>query len=606
MGGIFDDFKKANGGVEIDNDLKDKFLKDIDTPTNQEGYYLDAFGGPISFNGIRQLKRPYTKMKLTQYQQQEIKACQEDYYYFRRNYCKILTKSGIGRPEPRGYQERLEDELVDGDDVIAFFPRQSGKTVTIATYLLWRALTSENINIGIAANVMSLATEVLDKIKKIYIEMPIWLQPGLMSWNKKSIELDNGCKIMTAASNSDAFRGYSLSIMYVDETAFIRNNLFEEFMDSVMPAMAAIQDSQAIFSSTANGLNHFYWMVEGAKKKENGYNLCEASWTEVPRWNKDGTNKAPEQFKAEQVAKSGDQHFQQNFGNEFLGSSATLVSGTALKNIVPLNDEEIVYNSLFHGLRIFNEPEEGHHYIITVDPKIDGADLVGIHVVDVTTLPFKQVASANLEETYLLIPSRIFDLAMYYNQGMVVVENNIDMTIADALYYQYDYEGEVFREKKAGSKSYKNKLGFRTTTKTKKITTSMLKKFIEDGMLLIQDKQTVSELFNFIEKKNGTFSAEEGYHDDLVMSMTLLFAPFLNIKDWDDFRGFITLMEDKNKEDEQNEEDTVDFLDLGFAPDDGIDNSPFTEAAWENDPFAPSKADFDKFNIHNPHDGESF
>jgi len=315
MTGIFDELKKANNNLEIDDLTKDKLLSQIDTPKNQEGFYLDAFENVISFNGIRQLKKPHTKLKLNKYQQQEILACHNDYFYFRRNYCKILTKSGIGRPEPRGYQKRLENDLVQGDDVIAFFPRQSGKTVTIATYLLWRALTSENINIGIAANVMSLATEVLDKIKKIYIEMPIWLQPGLMSWNKRSIELDNGCKIMTAASNSDAFRGYSLSIMYVDETAFIRNNLFEEFMDSVMPAMSAIQDSQAIFSSTASGLNHFYWMVEGARKKENGYNLCEAKWQEVPRFHKDGRPKTPEEFKSEQVAKNGQTHFEQNFGN---------------------------------------------------------------------------------------------------------------------------------------------------------------------------------------------------------------------------------------------------------------------------------------------------
>jgi len=339
---------------------------------------------------------------------------------------------------------------------------------------------------------------------------------------------------------------------------------------------------------------------------ENGYNLCEASWTEVPRWNKDGSKKPPEQFKKEQVAKSGDQHFQQNFGNEFLGSSATLVSGTALKNIVPIKDEEIVFNDIFAGLRQFEEIKKGHHYIVTVDPKIDGADLVGIHVFDVTTLPFVQVAAANLEETYLLIPSRVFDLATAYNNAMVIVENNIDMTICDALYYQYEYEGEVFKEKSSNGKSYKNKLGFRTTTKTKKITTSMLKKFIEDGMLLIQDKKTLDELFNFIEKKNGTFSAEEGYHDDLVMSATLLFAPFLNIKDWDDFSGFINLMEDKEKEDEESEKETADFLDLGFGPGDEGDDSPFTAGAWDNE-FQPMGGfGQDGEFSHNPRDGEAF
>lgn len=416
--GIFDKLAIENGGEEISNELKDKFIDSIDTPKNQEGYYLDAFNQPISFNGIRQLKRPYTKLALSKFQQDEIIACQNDYFYFRRNYCKILTKAGVGRPEPRDYQKRLENELVKGDDVIAFFPRQccssetiitindveitfkdlfdefdseklnsisenisekfiksidisdknkfietpngkvkilqihktiplkkyrieldngmflegaefhvvitedyeeihirdsidsvlitdkglskvinvidlnieenmydisidsndelyfsngilshnSGKTVTIATYLLHCALFRKNINIGIAANVMTLAAEVLDKIKKIYIELPIYLQAGMLAWNKRSMELDNGNKIMIAASNGDAFRGFSLSVLYVDETGFINNNLFEEFMDSVMPAMAAIQDSQAIFSSTANGLNHFYFMVEGARK----------------------------------------------------------------------------------------------------------------------------------------------------------------------------------------------------------------------------------------------------------------------------------------------------------------------------------------------------
>ena len=595
MSGVFDDLRKANNNIEIDDTIKDDFLSQIDTPQNQEGYYLDAFEGPISFNGIRQLKRPYTKMKLNKYQMQEIKACQDDYYYFRRNYCKILTKSGIGRPEPRGYQKRLEDELVKGDDVIAFFPRQSGKTVTIATYLLWKALTSENINIGIAANVMSLATEVLDKIKKIYIEMPIWLQPGLMSWNKRSVEFDNGCKIMTAASNSDAFRGYSLSIMYVDETAFINNNLFEEFMDSVMPAMAAIQDSQAIFSSTANGMNHFYWMVEGARKKENGYNLCEASWTEVPRWNKDGSKKTSEQFKKEQVAKSGEQHFQQNFGNQFLGSSSTLIDGAILKQLTYTKDDDIIYNSVFEGLRIFEEPIAGHHYIITSDPKKDGIDAVGIHVIDVTKLPFKQVATAQIMESYLVVPGRLFDLGNYYNEGMIVCENNVAESIPTTLYYNYDYEGEIFTERNKKGKM-KTEMGIRTTTRTKRMGLTILKKFIENNNLIIQDKATIDELFNFIQAKNGTYSAEAGYHDDLVMSLMLAFAPFLDFKNFDDFKGFSDFLEQKAEDKEKEEQETAEFLDLGFNDLDNEEETGFTEGAWDNDFGGGGMSAMDSFN----------
>lgn len=585
MSGIFNELAKENG-EEISNELKDKFLESIDTEKNQEGYYLDAFDKPISFNGIRQLKRPYTKMALTEYQQKEIKACHDDFFYFRKNYCKIITKKGVGRPEPRDYQYELEQQLVTGDDTIINYIRQSGKTVTTAQYLLWCALTRKDINIGIAANVQKLAMEVLDKIKKIYIEMPIWLQPGLMSWNKGSIEFDNGNRIMTAATNSDSFRGFSIHVLYIDECAFVKTNLWEDFADSVFPAQDALAEKQTIISSTPNGLNHYYWLVEGARKGTNGYGIVECDYKQVPRWNKDGSIKDPEVFKKEQIAKNGTIFWNQNFGGEFLGSSATLINGTVLKNIIPVEDDDIIYDTLFDGLRIFDKPKNGHTYILTVDPKIDGADLVGIQVVDVTALPFVQVAVANLTESYLLIPSRVYDLGLYYNQSMIIVENNIDMTIADALYYQYNYEGEVFKETRIDQKNYRAKLGARTTTKTKKNNTSLLKKFIEEGLLIIKDKKTLGELFNFIEKKNGTFSAEEGYHDDLVMSMSLLFFPFNNVKDWDDFKGFVDLVEGRKEAKENEEKELAEFLDLGFNSEDTTFDSPFTEGVWGDDQFS--------------------
>jgi len=157
MTGIFDELKEANNGLELSNEVKDKFLTEIDTPKNQEGYSLDAFEQPISFNGIRQLKKPYTKLKLNKYQQQEIIACQNDFYYFRRNYCKIVSKKGISRPEPRDYQKRLEAELITGDDVLAFWPRQSGKCSEKSTFI--------NINKGDIY--MKLTVESVHNIEKI-------------------------------------------------------------------------------------------------------------------------------------------------------------------------------------------------------------------------------------------------------------------------------------------------------------------------------------------------------------------------------------------------------------------------------------------------------
>jgi len=321
------------------------------------------------------------------------------------------------------------------------------------------------------------------------------------------------------------------------------------------------------------------------KHGENGYNLCEASWESVPRYHKDGRVKTPEEFKAEQIAKNGSIHFAQNFGNEFAGSSATLISGTKLKSISYTKDDDIIFNSLFEGLKIYEEPIPGHHYILTADPKQDGIDSIGLHVMDATKLPFRQVAVAKLDESFVVIPSRIFDLGTYYNNAYLVQENNTEATLINLLVDQYEYEGEVFIERTKTGKLKRNLKGIRTTTRTKKIMCSFLKKFIEEDLLIIRDKQTLDEMFNFIEKSNGTHSAEEGYHDDLVMSLMLVFAPFLDVSNWDDFKGFADLIQQKKEEREKEEEDTMDFLDLSFNDDDNGTDTPFTPGAWDNDGF---------------------
>ena len=430
----------------------------------------------------------------------------------------------------------------------------SGKSVTTGLYLLWKALFTPNINIGIAANKLSLAMEVLDKVKKVFLELPIWLQQGVVAWNKTFIELENGTRIMTSATNSDAFRGYSVHLLLVDEVAFIPTNTWNELSDSLFPAQDALAQKQKILISTPNGMNHWYHLVTGARNKTNGYRFFTSDWKQVPRYNKDGSVKDVEDFKAEIIQKNGKQFFAQNYALEFLGSSSTLISGEALKNIIPMDDSLVIYDSLFSGLRVFQEPIKNHSYIIGVDPKKEGIDKLAFQVIDVTNLPFKQVASFNSDISYLSAPSRIFDLGCYYNNAMIIVENNIDNSIVDALFYQYDYDGEIYKE------DNKNILGFRTTTKSKKILLSLLKKLIEENKFIIYDKKTIDEFFVFVEQKNGSFSAEDGYHDDLIMALMVSLAPFINIKQFDDFQGFVNYLDKKRIEKENEDEDFARFF----------------------------------------------
>ena len=347
---------------------------------------------------------------------------------------------------------------------------------------------------------------------------------------------------------------HNCSILFIDEVAFIGNSNWEGMMDSVIPSQSSLSKKQAIFCSTPNGMNHWYHLVTGARNKTNGYRFFTSDWKQVPRYNKDGSVKDVEDFKAEIIQKNGKQFFAQNYALEFLGSSSTLISGEALKNIIPMNDSLVIYDSLFSGLRVFQEPIKNHSYIIGVDPKKEGIDKLAFQVIDVTNLPFKQVASFNSDISYLSAPSRIFDLGCYYNNAMIIVENNIDNSIVDALFYQYDYDGEIYKE------DNKNILGFRTTTKSKKILLSLLKKLIEENKFIIYDKKTIDEFFVFVEQKNGSFSAEDGYHDDLIMALMVSLAPFINIKQFDDFQGFVNYLDKKRIEKENEDEDFARFF----------------------------------------------
>lgn len=686
--GIFTQLEKQKGSPLTENEI-DKVLEHLEIPQNTNGNYIDAFNKDISYNGIKTLKRPYTQLSLTPDHLNELEVCRNDIFYFVRYYCKILTKNGITRPEIRDYQNEFLGMLSSGDDIIASLPRQSGKSVTSGLYLLWIANFTPNINIGIAGNKLDLAMEVLDKIKKIFIELPMWMKQGIEAWNKTYIQFENGTRILTSATSADSFRGYSCiggneiiqvfdisknketsitlkelyskcnftpdisyntqykvkttqgykhfqgiikskhtegfkvtlqnnvtftatathrvkvstknifrqignievghriqkhkviakekvsdleffdffnvdgnhtylhkglihhncHLLLIDEVAFVTSDKWTALEDSVFPAQDALSKKQKILISTPNGMNHWYHLVSGASNNKNGYRYFSTDWNKIPRYNRDGTQKDPNVFKDEIIRKHGKRYFAQNYELEFLGSSNTLISSYALKNLEPCDEKLVSYNTLFDGLRIFEEPIKNNSYIVGVDPNKCGIDNLAIQVLNVTELPFKQVASYNSNISYLNAPSKIFDLGRHYNNAMIIVENNIDNSIVDTLYYQYEYDGEIYKEKN------KNLLGFRTTKKSKKILLSILKKLIEENKLIIKDKKTIDEFFVFVEQQNGSFSAQDGFKDDLVMALCVCLAPFIEIKDFEDFQTFLKFIETENEllEKEQNQ-----------------------------------------------------
>ena len=576
-------------------------LEILDIEKDSEDYYLDAFGGRIAFNGNRQIKPFHTKINLSDIHIQEIKKCSEDIDYFKNNYVQFRTKSGIGFPDHREYQEKFIHSLNnENDQYLVVFPRQAGKSATTAVWLTWLFLFKEQINIGICANRGSTATDFLANVKNIYTCLPIWLQQGIKVWNVKRIEGENGTRILTDATSGDSFRGSTMNVVVVDEAAYVAGTKWESFVDSVLPSQSSLAWKKTIFISTPNGLNHFYSMVKDSKKRKvienvqeseieeikkketvldivknkygtfdvqidkpsNDMELITVDWREVPRYDRKGNLIDPETFKQQVIDRDGLQFFLQAYACEFLGSSHTLISGDVLKEIESVKPKDRIFvQGTEEFVKIYEEPLENHKYILSVDPAKDGRDYFALHMIDVTKFPFKQVASGRLQIDYLLMTNFLYEFGISYNTAFTIIENNegAGQSIADTLKRDFEYENLYYD--RTGNK-FKNYPGFRTTTKSRAQLLETLKLLIENKKLEICDADTILELQRFILVKKK-FQAEEGFHDDLVMSLAIAFCLFNDIQNFEDFKEVTKSIYS------ESETDFADYITIGNF-DDGV------------------------------------
>ena len=583
-------------------------LEILDIEKDSEDYYLDAFGGRIAFNGNRQIKPFHTKINLSDIHIQEIKKCSEDIDYFKNNYVQFRTKSGIGFPDHREYQEKFIHSLNDeNDQYLVVFPRQAGKSATTAVWLTWLFLFKEQINIGICANRGSTATDFLANVKNIFSLLPIWFQQGIKVWNVKRIEGENGTRILTDATSGDSFRGSTMNVVVVDEAAYVAATKWESFVDSVLPSQSSLAWKKTIFISTPNGLNHFYSMVKDSKKRKvienvqeseiaeikkketvldtvknkygtfdvqidkpsNDMELITVDWRKVPRYDRKGNLIDPETFKQQVIDRDGLQFFLQAYACEFLGSSHTLISGDVLKEIESVKPKDRIFvQGTEEFVKIYEEPIENHKYILSVDPAKDGRDYFALHMIDVTKFPFKQVASGRLQIDYLLMPNFLYDFANSYNTAFTIIENNegAGQSIADTLKRDFEYENLYYD--RTGNK-FKNYPGFRTTTKSRAQLLETLKLLIENKKLEICDADTILELQRFILVKKK-FQAEEGFHDDLVMSLAIAFCLFNDIQNFEDFKEVTKSIYS------ESESDFADYITIGNF-DDGNPETEFDE-----------------------------
>ena len=467
--------------------------------------------------GNPNLKKTNTPVEFTKENIIEYGKCAEDPLYFIKNYVQIVSLDhGLVPFEMYSFQEGMVSTMHDNRFSIFKLPRQSGKSTIIISYLLHYALFNPNVNIAVLANKSITARDILGRLQLAYENLPKWMQQGIIAWNKGNIELENGSKIIAAATSSSAIRGGSYNIIFLDEFAFVPSNVAEQFFASVYPTITSGQNTKVIIVSTPHGMNMFYKIWVDAQEKRNDYIATEVHWSEVPG--------RDEEWKKETIRNTSESQFNAEFECEFLGSIDTLISAHRLKTLVYRNP--IQSNA---GLDIYVRPEKDNVYMITADVSRGTAnDYSAFVVFDVTEIPYKMVAKFRDNEIKpLLFPTKIHEVAKAYNQAYVMVEvNDIGEQVANALQFDLEYDNLVMASMRgragqilgAGFSGGRAQLGVRTTKAVKKIGCSNLKQLIEDNKLIIEDYDAVNELSTFI-VRGSSYQADDGCNDDLVACM---------------------------------------------------------------------------------------
>ena len=520
--------------------------------------------------GNPNLKKANTPIEFTQENIEEYLKCKSDPVYFAMNYVKIVTlDEGLKSFQPYDFQEKLINNFHDNRFNICKMPRQTGKSTTVISYLLHYVVFNDSVNVGILANKAATARELLGRLQTAYENLPKWMQQGILSWNRGSLELENGSKILAASTSASAVRGMSFNILFLDEFAFVPNHIADSFFASVYPTITSGQKTKVIIVSTPHGMNHFYRMWHDSERGKNEYIPTDVHWSEVPG--------RDDIWREQTIANTSEQQFKIEFECEFLGSVDTLIAPSKLKSLV--YDAPLTQNA---GLDVFEQSKENHDYITTVDvARGVGNDYSAFVVVDISEFPHRIVAKYRDNQIKpMLFPNVIWEVAKNYNNAFILCEvNDIGDQVASILHYDLEYENLLMASMRGragqivgqGFSGKKTQLGVKMSKTVKKVGALNLKTMIESDKLLFKDYDILSELTTFISKSNS-FEAEEGCNDDLAMCL-VIYAWLVN---QDYFKELTDQDVRKRLYEEQKNQIEQDMSPFGFI-EDGLDETTFVD-----------------------------
>ena len=470
-----------------------------------------------NYLGNPNLKKANVAQEWTEEEVREYAKCMKDPLYFIQNYIKIVSlDEGLVPFKLYDFQKEMIGTFHSNRFTICKLPRQSGKSTTIIAYLLHYVLFNPTVNVAILANKAATARDLLGRLQLAYEHLPKWLQQGVMSWNKGSLELENGSKILASSTSASAVRGGSYNIIFLDEFAYVPANVAEQFFSSVYPTISSGKTTKVMIVSTPHGMNMFYKLWVDAEEQRNSYIPIEVHWSEVPG--------RDEKWKAETIKNTSESQFNTEFECEFLGSIDTLITQHKLRTLAyktPLQSNA--------GLDIYEQPKKDHTYFMCADVSRGTSNDYSAYIVfDVTELPYRIVAKFRDNELKpLIFPNKIYDVARAYNLAFVLIEvNDIGEQVANAMQFDLEYDNLVMASMRGragqimggGFSGGRAQLGVRTTKAVKKIGCSNLKQLVETNKIIIEDFDCINELSTFI-VKGSSFEADDGCTDDLVACM---------------------------------------------------------------------------------------
>lgn len=469
-----------------------------------------------AFRGNTHLRPAGLPVIMTPEQMREYIKCMDDPLYFVDRYIKIIdVDEGVIEFHPYEYQKKMIKTFDKKRFTVVMAPRQCGKTTAVSGFVVWSLLFKPAYAMGVMANKMSNAQSILERVELAYENLPKWLQQGVLTWNKRSLELENHSSIFAAATTASGLRSNSLSCIILDEFAHVPRNIQLAFFTSTYPVVTSGTSTKVIMISTPNGLEMFAHTWQEAKAKKNAYTPIEIHWSDTP-----GRDEA---WKEETIKNTSKEQFRVEYECQIIGSTNTLIDPNVLTTLTarePIRKTD--------DIEIYIEPEARHVYMLIADTArgVMG-DYSAFVVVDITQMPYR-LAAFYRDNTIKPVqyPNYIAHAAKIYNEAYVLPEvNDIGGQIVDMLIEELECSnvlstGTSGRAGVVLEGEHKQTPGIRTSAGVKRIGCFNLKTLVENQKLIVDIESVIHELCSFTAQGNS-FAAEIGTHDDLVMCLVL-------------------------------------------------------------------------------------